>query len=142
MTIGDIDADGDQDILVGAGGQNLYWLENDGQTNFTVQQVASGLIDIRGIDVADVDRDGQLDILSASEDDDTIAWHRNDGNGGFTTNIIADNFDQARDVFAVDFDGDGDTDVLAGASSFANRGIAWYENDGNENFTAHFTATS
>ena len=38
-------------------------------------------------------------------------------------------------VFAIDLDGDGDTDILS-ASSDDNK-IAWYENDGSENFLSH-----
>ena len=41
----------------------------------------------------------------------------------------------ARSVFAADVDGDGDLDVLS--ASLGDDKIAWYENDGNQNFTAH-----
>jgi hypothetical protein len=40
----------------------------------------------------------------------------------------------------VDVDGDGDMDVLS--ASFYDLKIAWYENDGNENFTPHTITTS
>jgi hypothetical protein len=40
----------------------------------------------------------------------------------------------------VDVDGDGDTDVLS-ASSFDDK-VAWYENDGSENFTTHTITTA
>ena len=40
-----------------------------------------------------------------------------------------------KSVFATDVDDDGDTDVLS--ASHLARDIAWYENDGNENFTEH-----
>ncbi len=46
----------------------------------------------------------------------------------------------ARSVYAVDVDGDGDMDVLS--ASFTDHKIAWYENDGNENFTSHTITTS
>ncbi len=44
-----------------------------------------------------------------------------------------------RSVYAVDVDGDGDMDLLS--ASAADDKIAWYENDGNENFTPHTITT-
>ena len=38
-------------------------------------------------------------------------------------------------MFAADVDGDGDMDVLS--ASYNDDKIAWYENDGSQNFTAH-----
>ena len=43
-------------------------------------------------------------------------------------------------MFAADVDGDGDTDVLS--ASFYDDKIAWYENDGSQNFTAHTISTA
>jgi len=47
--------------------------------------------------------------------------------------------DGARSVYAVDVDGDEDIDVLS--ASLNDSKIAWYENDGNENFTPHTITT-
>ena len=47
--------------------------------------------------VADMDGDGDMDIVSASENDDTIAWYENDGaaNPTFTAADIATSADGA-----------------------------------------------
>ncbi|MEZ6124281.1 MAG: VCBS repeat-containing protein [Planctomycetaceae bacterium] len=74
---------------------------------------------------ADVDGDGDLDILSASSRDDTIAWYENDGNQVFTKRVISTAADGAYSVFAADVDGDGDLDVLS--ASYSDDTIAWYE---------------
>jgi hypothetical protein len=87
-----------------------------------------------------VDDDGDIDVLSASYDDNIIAWYENDGNEDFTTHIITTGTNGALSVYAADVDGDGDMDVLS-ASRLDNR-IAWYENDGNENFTSHTITTN
>ncbi len=84
---------------------------------------------------ADVDGDGDMDVLSASVLDDTIAWYENDGSENFTRYTISTTAVGAVSVFAADVDGDGDLDVLC--ASLNDDKIAWYENDGSENFTSH-----
>ena len=77
-----------------------------------------------------MDGDGDMDILSASFADDTIAWYENNGaaNPTWTKNVIATSADGAFFVFAEDMDGDGDMDIIS-ASALDNT-IAWYENNG------------
>ena len=89
---------------------------------------------------ADMDGDGDLDLLSASEGDDKIAWYENDGNQNFTQHTISTTAIGASSVFAADVDGDGDLDVLAASSNDAT--VAWYENDGSQNFTQHTISTT
>ena len=85
VTAGDIDGDGDIDLLVSAANDDrIGWLENDGNEVFTVRVINSNLDSVQDAILADVDGDGDLDALSASSFDDTIAWFRNDGTGVFT----------------------------------------------------------
>ncbi|MDE5109856.1 MAG: FG-GAP-like repeat-containing protein, partial [Trichodesmium sp. St7_bin2_1] len=69
---------------------------------------------------ADVDGDGDVDVLSASVNDDKIALYVNDGSNKFTEQTISTNADGACSVFAADVDGDGDVDVLS-ASAIDNK---------------------
>jgi hypothetical protein len=111
----------------------------DGNENFTSHNIPSSVFDVRSVYAEDVDGDGDMDVLSASIEDDKIAWYENDGNENFTSRTITTDADGALSVYAVDVDSDGDMDVLC-ALWFANQ-IAWYENDGNENFTSHTITT-
>jgi uncharacterized repeat protein (TIGR01451 family) len=78
---------------------------------------------------ADLDGDGDLDVLSASSSDDKVAWYENLGGGLFgDQQIISTQTQNALSVYTADLDGDGDMDVLS-ASWFDNK-IAWYENQG------------
>ena len=75
---------------------------------------------------ADVDSDGDMDVLSASREDDKIAWYENDGIQNFMPHTISVAADGVRRIFVADVD--GDLDVLS-ASRFDDT-IAWYENLG------------
>ena len=82
----------------------------------------------------DFDNDEDMDVLSASRDDDTISWFKNEGDGVFgpeqiiTTDVIDPYY-----AYAADIDGDGDMDALS--ASQVDDTIAWYENtDGQGTF--------
>jgi len=82
---------------------------------------------------ADLDEDGDQDMLSASSQDNKIAWYENNGDGDFgAQQLISGRVAEARSVYAADLDGDGDLDVLA--ASNADNEVIWYENDGGGGF--------
>ena len=76
-----------------------------------------------------MDADGDMDIVSASFYDDTIAWYENDGaaNPSWTAADIATSADGARNVFVADMDNDGDMDIVS--ASYNDATIAWYESN-------------
>ena len=52
-----------------------------------------------GVSAADLDNDGDLDVVSASRDDDKFAWYKNLGNGNFgPQQILTILIDQPFDV--------------------------------------------
>ena len=127
----DLDGDGDLDVLSSSSyGNSIVWFENtDGLGNFgPMQTITSNANRAESVYAADLDNDGDMDVLSASSDDDTISWYENiDGLGNFVTQLhISTIADGAKSVYAADIDGDGDVDVLS--ASFLDNKIAWYEN--------------
>ena len=127
----DLDGDGDIDILGAATyDDEVAWWENQEGTGLSwIKHVVDK--DFRGaksVFSADVDGDGDKDILGAAFDGDDIVWWENPGNNGgtWTQNKVDGDFDGASSVYAADMDGDGDQDIL-GAGYSAN-GIAWWEN--------------
>ncbi len=83
---------------------------------------------------ADLDGDGDLDVLAGSILDDRVAWYENLGGGSFSLRrVICSEADNCTGVFAADLDGDGDPDVLS--SSGLDNTIAWYENRGGGDFS-------
>ena len=129
----DMDGDGDMDILSASRDDDkIYWHENDGAADpsWTAAVVATSADGPQSVFAADVDNDGDMDILSASRSDDAIAWYDNDGaaNPTWTATDIATSADNATSVFVADMDNDGDMDVVSSSSN--DDTIAWYENDG------------
>jgi VCBS repeat-containing protein len=133
----DVDDDGDIDVLSASySDDTIAWYENDGNVvppGFTKQVITSDAVGAYSVFAIDVDGDGDMDVLSAGAEDDTIAWYENDGNPGFTKRVITTDADGTRMVFAIDVDGDGDIDVLS--ASLNDNTIAWYENEGTFNFS-------
>lgn len=130
----DLDRDGDMDVLsASVFDDKVSWSENNGGSppTFTHHTIASDADGARSVYAADLDGDGDIDVLSASRDDDKIAWYENDGNSppGFTTHIITKGADGARQVCAADINGDGKLDVVA--CSYNDDEVTWFRNDGN-----------
>jgi hypothetical protein len=138
----DLDGDGDLDVVSGSrtGSYNIAWFENlDGLGNFGTENIVENNLfdEVYSIFLADLDGDGDMDILTTAFSLDKIIWYENlDGQGNFSVQkIISNTADGAFTVVAGDLDGDGDMDVISG-SDFS--GLAWYENlDGQGDFFMH-----
>ena len=92
--------------------------------------IVTNAANAQDVKVADMDGDGDLDLVSASPTDDTVAWYENDGaaNPSFTKAVIATSADEVRNIDLADMDGDGDIDIVS--ASGVDDTIAWYENNG------------
>ncbi len=149
IVFGDIDGDMDQDLILSGSafdGVNVYIytgiLINDGNGVFTEQpnSTIEAVID-SGIQLADIDHDNDLDLLTlggAQFNTRISRLYTNDGNGNFTlvNNTPFPDLSQASVEFA-DLDGDLDEDIIISGNPFG--GIPYvaeiYINDGNGNFS-------
>lgn len=127
------DVDGDEDLdIVGAAHDihQIAWWENTAgdATAWTKRVVDDSFRIAVFVHTADVDGDGDVDIVGAAEREDQVAWWENTAGDGntWTKHVVDDFFDQANSVHATDVDGDGDMDIL-GTALRAND-IAWWEN--------------
>ncbi len=143
----DLDGDGNTDVLsASAGDHKIAWYQSDGglPPTFTEHVISTTADGVRSVFATDVDGDGNIDVLSASNADHKIAWHESDGGlpPTFTERVISTAADNARSVFATDLDGDGDIDVLSGQEGLGH--IFWYENDGGSppSFTERVISTA
>ena len=124
----DLDADGDLDILSGAFNGSFYYYENTGTAsapNYAAPLTNPfGLTDTAQdstVSMADIDADGDLDLISGNLNDGFLLFSRNDGTatapafGNFSVNpfglTAAGTQSEPR---WVDIDNDNDYDLLVG----------------------------
>jgi hypothetical protein len=127
----DIDDDGYLDIVACAmSGNDIIWYENvDGSGSTWTEHVIDGSVSSPiCVYAADVDDDGDLDVLNAAYYSG-IYWYENTNGAGtsWTKRTIDANFHNgAWSVYAVDIDGDNDLDAIGTAISLNT--VAWFEN--------------
>jgi hypothetical protein len=130
INLADLDGDGDLDAM----GATVFldiisWFENlDGLGNFGPRNIISNTADgANDVIAADIDGDGDMDVISAS-DFSGLAWYENiDGQGGFSSpKIINNTISGSRSVITADLDEDGDMDILANGGQPAQ--LFWMEN--------------
>ena len=131
MVVVDLNKDGYLDIVTASSNGAITWWKNNAAHSFSKQTIlAGGDITTTGgsIFAADLDLDGDIDIIASPTLSGTISWWENDGHENFTRHIIPVGFGTSS-LFVFDMDSDGDMDIIAGG--------AWFENTGGQNFIRH-----
>ena len=143
LAVGDLDNDGDLDLLLGNhdGSDHLFW--NEGGLQFRRADFSAGKT--RDVVLADVDADGWLDV-TLTRNTGALNFYRNLGGDGkpgeFAREVLPGVAAPAYVVNWGDLDGDGDLDLVTGTydaglltelgSSYlvggTPRGIFFYEN--------------
>ena len=137
IALGDLDGDGDLDLVAGGRYNPRYHL-NDGTGNFDVGTVLLSSMSGESVALADVNGDGHLDILlgnsaiSVACCGDLDALFLNSGTGTFTRSSTFPESGGATTTVAFgDMNGDGHVDVLRARAT----GAELLVNDGNGVFT-------
>ena len=134
----DLDGDGDIDIAIAIGrfeseGGAFKWYENNGSGGFTIHILAQSAYP-KGAHCADMNGDGNIDILVAGWTRNDISWFENMGSGSFVKHAISTPY-EAYDVLAIDADGDGDADIVYSNNGNGTSGSVYsIENLGNGSF--------
>ena len=164
IDFGDVDLDGDLDVLVGNGmdgspEQNRIYINLGGLQAGTEGTFADETLTrlpllplerTRDIDFLDLDGDGDLDIVVLfSQEWETVQAFINDGRGHFTPIVLHDVADadySSSGISVGDIDSDGDPDIAwtngdafvsVGYRPLPSHGLQWLENRGNLDFAFH-----
>ncbi len=107
------------------------------------QIVDSGITGANSTSVADIDGDGNPDLVTTSSTTGSITYYPGDGSGNFGSGtLITNTLDEPQEVSVADLDGDGDADLIAADYSTSQDNLLLYSNDGAGNFTETILDTS
>ena len=121
MALGDLDNDGDQDLVVGlykhccTSVSEVIWIENNGNGTLGASHILNAdFLRIGEVKTIDFDADGDLDVLAFGGFPEA-AWFENLGGGIFAEeDIIATDQSNASAAAIIDIGGDGVLDLAVG----------------------------
>lgn len=136
ITVGDVNGDSYDDILIGVHGASNQVQLNNGAGGFTGSTFGEPTANASTLSLGDVDADGDLDaVVGIGGGPGSEVWI-NDGTGAFTDSgqaLVANN---ASHSTIADIDHDGDLDVIfSDMADGENGGARIYLNDGEGLFT-------
>ena len=124
IAVGDINGNGKTDVIVTEErypgkepDASLYWFEqpaDPAQQNWTKHTVVTQY-SLNNLDVADMDDDGDLDIITAEHKGQALevqVW-KNDGKGNFTKNVVDKGKESHLGARVADLDGNGALDIVS-----------------------------
>ncbi|KKQ78910.1 MAG: hypothetical protein UT02_C0053G0001, partial [Parcubacteria group bacterium GW2011_GWC2_38_7] len=137
MRTGDIDNDGDYDVMFLNSGfeeAETYFerWENDGTGNFNKTFGASPLagttVNTYSFDLGDVDGDGNIDfVIPLGEGDENPMYvYFGAGDGTFDGATIDGSYESMHDATLGDYDNDGDLDIFGDGQFFVNDGTGQF----------------
>ncbi|MBS7229519.1 VCBS repeat-containing protein [Flavobacterium psychroterrae] len=135
LSVGDLNKDGKADIAAANGGGSLVSiLQNTssgiGNINFAARVDLPTIATANTVAINDMDGDGNLDMVIASNNNILSFFHNTSPVGGtisFGNRVDFANSNNARAIAIADFDGDGKNDVLTGNNASSN--ISVFRND-------------
>jgi len=123
MVFGDLDNDGDMDLVMGNdGGINKLYLNNgtvDPFNGVLAKNISNDSDNTLSLKIGDVDSDGDLDVVVGNYNQTNKLYLNNgttDPFSGVSATNISNSLDATFVVDLEDFDGDGDLDVIVGNS--------------------------
>ncbi len=120
----DVDADTHIDFVASCGhGRGILWFKGP---EFRRIEIDNELDTPHSLAIADMDLDGDVDVVACSASlDGAAVWYENNGQGEFQAHVV-DRLQSSYDVRLLDMDNDNDMDILVAGHESEN--IVWYAN--------------
>ncbi|MEE2638989.1 MAG: VCBS repeat-containing protein [Planctomycetota bacterium] len=148
VALGDFDGDGDLDVAASTWrlSNNFVWFENDGTPadgEWKMRLIDQLQTETRMIRAADIDSDGDLDLVGTARLAPLVAWYENTRSSvpsgtpqiAWKKHVIDQQSRQPIHGEIVDMDQDGDLDLVMSFGMSLSQDpdfeqVAWYENNG------------
>lgn len=146
LTPVDLDRDGLLDLLFCEAQDNeVRWLRQSARGIFEERLLVGNMKAPVHVETADMDGDGDLDVLVASmsvifPNNDrigTVFILENDGRQNFTPHAVLENTSRVNDVRAADLNGDGRLDLALAQFGYDQGEVSWLEQTGPWQFRRH-----
>lgn len=136
----DINNDSNQDIILSCGGDinnqenELILLQNLGNGKFQDWVLHDNLVNVKDVELSDLDNDGDFDIVATVYDQSDLVVLINEGNYAFwKTDTIDMNINNVEGIALADLDNNMTTDIIACANGDAK--VFWYKNNGSNSYS-------